>query len=165
VAKVYLETSFISQCVTIRAGMIDVVRREASRNWLRKYAKSFELCISPEVVRELSSEHFPPAVRVAALAMLEGLEALAVNEDVRAVADLLVRERVMPGPAIEGDAVHLATCVVHRVDYLMTWNQKHLANPNKRTHLAVICARLNLPLPQVVTPDLMIVEDDHEQQI
>jgi hypothetical protein len=44
----------------------------------------------------------------------------------------------------------------------MTWNQKHLANPNKRTHLAVICARLNLPVPQIVTPDLMIVEDSDD---
>ena len=141
-----------------------MARRETGRNWLNRYAKAFELCISPEVVRELSSADFPASVREPALRMLQGLEALAFTEDVRWVADLLVRERVMPGPAVEGDAVHLATCVVHQVEYLMTWNQKHLANPNKRTHLAVTCARLNLPVPQVVTPDLMIVEDDDERR-
>ncbi len=68
----------------------------------------------------------------------------------------------MPGPAVEGDAVYLAVSVVHGMDYLLTWNQRHLANPNKRTHLAAICARLNLNVPQIVTPDLLIVEADHD---
>lgn len=65
----------------------------------------------------------------------------------------------MPGPAIEGDAIHVAVCAVHRIEYLVTWNQKHLANPNKRTHLTVVCARSNFPAPQIVTPDLLVVEN------
>jgi hypothetical protein len=92
------------------------------------------------------------------------LDELAFTEEVETVAALLVRERVMPGPALEGDALHMAFCIVHRVDYLLTWNQKHLANPNKRTHLAVVCGRLKLSVPQVVTPDLMIVEDSNEHE-
>lgn len=94
--------------------------------------------------------------------MLSGLRALELNAEVAALAELLVRERVMPGPAVEGDAIHFAASAIHRMDYLLTWNQKHLANPNKRTHLAVICARINLSAPQIVTPDLLIVENDHE---
>lgn len=160
-ASVYLETSFFSQCVTIRTGVVDVGRRESGQNWWRSYAKAFDLFISPEVVRELSSLDFPAQVRDPALAMLQGLATLALTDEVEALSDLLVRERVMPGPAIEGDAVHLAFAVIHEMDYLLTWNQKHLANPNKRTHLNIICARLNLAAPQIVTPDLMIVEDNN----
>jgi hypothetical protein len=160
VAKVYLETSFFSECVTIRTGTIDLGRRDTSLNWWKTQAKAFELCISPEVVRELSSPLFPSDVRDAALSMLLELEVLAFTDEVAAVAELLVRERVMPGPAVEGDALHVAFSVVHHCEYLMTWNQKHLANPRKRTHLAVICARLGALTPQIVTPDLMILEDD-----
>jgi len=90
--------------------------------------------------------------------MLDGLEALTLTAEVPSVAGFLVRERVMPAPAVEGDALHVAYCLVHNIEYLLTWNQRHLANPNKRTHLAVICARLNLLVPQIVTPDLLIVE-------
>jgi hypothetical protein len=54
----------------------------------------------------------------------------------------------------------VAAATIHRIDYLLTRNQKHLANSNKRTHFAVVCARLNLPAPQIVTPDLLIVEND-----
>jgi len=163
VARVYLETSFFSECVTIRTTPVDAGRRETSLSWWRTHARRFELCISPEVVRELSSPDFPSSVREAALEMLVGLPALAFTEEVAVLADLLVRERVMPSPAIEGDALHVAFCIVHGVEYLMTWNQKHLANPHKRTHMTVICARRGLTAPQIVTPDLMIVEEDDNE--
>ena len=158
----YLETSFFSECTTIRTGTVDLGRRATSLNWGQTYAKSFELFISPEVVRELSSPGFPEVVRVPALEMLTGLDVLRYTSEVGDIAEVLVRQRVMPAPAVEGDAIHLAFCVAHQVDYLLTWNQKHLANPNKRSHLAVLCAQMNLRAPQIVTPDLMIVEDDDE---
>jgi hypothetical protein len=161
VDRVYLETTFFSECVTIRTGAIDVGRRATSLNWWRTYARMFELYISDEVIRELSDPDFPAAVREPALAMLGGLNALELNAEVAALADLLAREHVMPGPAVAGDALHVAAATIHRMDYLLTWNQKHLANPHKRTHFAVICARLNLPAPQIVTPDLLIVENDN----
>ena len=159
-ASVYLETSFFSECVTVRPGAIDQGRRATGLKWWNTHARKFDLYISPEVARELSSPDFPAAVRDPALEMLQGLKALSLTDEVASLAEFLVEERVMPGPAIAGDAMHVAFCVIHRVDYLLTWNQKHLANPNKRTHMAVICARLNLMSPQIVTPDLLIVEDE-----
>ena len=111
-ASVYLETSFFSECVTIRRGPVD-------------------------------------------------LGAVALDDAVIGFSEILVREKVMPRPALKGDALHLAAATIHRLDYLVTWNQQHLANPNKRTHFAVVCYRMNLPAPQIVTPDLLMTEADH----
>lgn len=61
----------------------------------------------------------------------------------------------MPGPAARGDAVHVAASVVHRMDYLLTWNVKHLANPNKLSHLRTICRRVGLAIPELVTPEFL----------
>ena len=61
----------------------------------------------------------------------------------------------MPAPAIGGDAVHVAVAVAHRMDYILTWNVKHLANRNKRAHFAVICMRLGLVPPLIVPPDML----------
>jgi hypothetical protein len=97
-------------------------------------------------------------VREPALAMLKGLTLLPSTPEAISFAEMLVAERVMPGPANEGDAFHLAVSIVHQLDYLLTWNQKHLANPNKRTHLTIITARARLRLPELVTPDLMRLE-------
>ena len=101
-----------------------------SNAWWANQAGRFEVFISPEVVRELSAPEFPN------------------------------KERVMPAPSVEGDAVHVAAATIHRMDYLLTWNVKHLANPNKRTHFAIICMRLGLTPPQLVTPDLLEASDD-----
>jgi hypothetical protein len=76
VATVYLETSFFSECCTIRTSEIARGRRATSLNWWGDYASKFDLYISREVVRELSSADFPEAVREPALAMLSGLTLL-----------------------------------------------------------------------------------------
>ena len=75
-ASVYLETSFINQCVTTRKGPVDVGRRATSLNWWNTQAQKFDLCISNEVIRELSDPDFPAEVRQPALAMLTGLASL-----------------------------------------------------------------------------------------
>ncbi len=155
-SSVYLETSFFSECCTVRTGEIARGRRATSLNWWENDARKFDLHISSEVVRELSSTAFPEQVRTPALKMLEALPQLALTDEVLGVASVLVRERVMPGPAAEGDALHVAAALVHQMDHLVTWNQQHLANQNKRTHLQVVCARLGYLLPEIVTPDLMI---------
>jgi hypothetical protein len=159
VPSVYLETSFFSECCTIRTGDIARGRRASSLQWWMNDARRFELYISNEVVRELGSVEFPEAVRAGALGMLAGIPQLALTDEVLGVAAVLVRERVMPGPASEGDALHVAVSLVHRVGHLITWNQQHLANMNKRTHLQVVCARLGYLLPEIVTPDLMFFGD------
>ena len=155
--KVYLETSFFSECCSIRAGDIARGRRATSLQWWKTEARRFELYISDEVLRELSSPDFPVSVRDPALAMLQGLPVLPISTDALGLAELLVRERVMPQPANSSDAIHLAMSLVYQIDYLLTWNQKHLANPNKRTHLVVISARLGYLSPEVVTPDLLFL--------
>lgn len=64
----------------------------------------------------------------------------------------------MPGDAL-GDAAHLALASVHAVDYLLTWNCKHLANANKTQHLRVLNARLGLHVPILTTPLTLVPED------
>jgi len=47
--------------------------------------------------------------------MLAGVEVLALNDEIAAIAELPVNERAMPGPAIEGDALHVSVCPVHAI--------------------------------------------------
>jgi hypothetical protein len=125
-ARVYLETSFFGACVTSRTSDLDLGRKASSNLWWESQSQHHDLFISPEVVRELSAETIPG--REHALAMLKGLAVLKFTPEVVDLAELLVREKVMPGPAVEGDALHLAVAIIHQVEYLLTWNVKHLAN-------------------------------------
>lgn len=108
-----------------------------------------DVLTSEEVVRELGNPGH--RTRPQALAMIEPIPRLAITPEVTRFADLLVAERVMPGPST-GDALHVACAAVHRVDFILTWNVRHLANANKVKHLAVVCARSGLASPIIVPP-------------
>jgi hypothetical protein len=152
-AKVYLEPSFFSASVTTRTSPRIAGWRATSLEWWRTQSPKHRLFISPEVVAELSAPEFQE--RVAALEMLHGLALLDITPDVLDLADLLVSERVMPNPPNAGDAIHVAIATAHRMDYILSWNIQHLANENKRRHLAVICLRLRYVPPLIVTPDML----------
>ena len=111
-----------------------------------------DLYISQEVILELSSAAFTR--RDDALALVADIPILEIDDEVVGAAQVLVRECVMPAPAV-GDAVHVAVCAVHGMEYLLSWNVRHLANPNKTAHLQAVCRRLGLVPPQILTPDFL----------
>ena len=157
-AHVYLETSFFGACVSTRTSPRSVAWRETSNEWWQTQASRHELYVSDEVVAELSAPDF--AEGPAALDMLRGLRLLDLGPEVRGLAEILVREKLMPRPSVSGDAVHVAAATVHRMEYVVTWNVQHLANPNKRMHFATVCLRLGLMPPQIVTPDMLMETDE-----
>jgi hypothetical protein len=150
-ARVYLETSFFSACVSDRTDPRSVVRRDESRRWWVQQRGLHKLLISAEVMRELSSPTFRH--REDALALTGDTESVVINEDARGLAKILVREKAMPGPEESGDALHIAVATVHQVDVLLSWNVRHLANRNKVAHLREVCRRVGYVPPEIVTPD------------
>lgn len=115
-----------------------------------------EVTVSAEVVAELSRDGFRRGSE--ALQLIRGLPLLDIDDQVRGVAEVFVRERVMPQP-VTGDAIHVAACCVRGVDCILSWNVRHLANPSKSAHLRVVCARLGLIPPAILTPDNYFWED------
>jgi hypothetical protein len=156
-ARVYLETSFVSACVTTRTDPGSLYRREASTQWLSAQSRLHELFVSDEVFLELSDPDYPQ--KDAGLTLIAELPRLGMGEQVRGLAELFVRHKLMPAPAA-GDALHVAVATVHAMEYLLTWNVRHLANPNKLAHLRTICLRLGLVPPSIITPDLLWERND-----
>ena len=151
-ARVYLETSFVSACVTARDDTASAYRRQVSTTWWKEQRVRHELFVSQEVLAELSHPAFLQGSD--ATSLIHGVAVLPIIEEVRGLARILVREKVMPGPAA-GDAIHVAISTVHRMEYVLTWNVRHLANANKLEHLRVICRRVGYISPQIVTPDIL----------
>ncbi len=57
-----------------------------------------------------------------------------------------------------GDAGHLAMASMHSVEFILTWNCRHLANANKQQHIHVVNNRLGLGTPRITTPFELIPE-------
>jgi hypothetical protein len=60
--------------------------------------------------------------------------------------------RILPPHAVR-DAAHIAVSAVHAIDYLLTWNCKHLANAQIAPRIAVVCEKLGHRMPIICTPE------------
>ena len=63
--------------------------------------------------------------RIAAVA---SLPVLAFDKESAELSRHLIRSHAIPSGAAQ-DASHVAIAAVNRVDYLATWNLRHIANP------------------------------------
>ncbi len=155
-SSVYIETTVPSAFVSTRTDAGSVYRRDATREWWQAQLHRYDAHISDVVVLELRGGDWPG--KTEALTLVDPLPRLRVDAEVLAVARRYVDERLVPA-GLSGDAAHLAAASVHGTDFLLTWNIRHLANPNKTHHLTVINRRLGLLTPQIVTPDMLWLEE------
>ena len=106
---------------------------------------------------ELEAGDFPDKRK--AIGLLVDLPLLRITEEVMGISEAYVRNKIMPGPIGRGDSLHVALASFYRMDFLLTWNIRHLANPNKVEHLVVVNRRLGLVTPAIVTPDMLWAEE------
>jgi hypothetical protein len=154
---VYIETTIPSYYHETRRTVTARAWREATRRWWSMQRQQYRLVTSRFVLTELRRS--PPAKSSRALALMAGVEVLPEPAELDAVTTYYIEQRAMPAEA-GGDAYHLAMASLHNVDYLLTWNCRHLANMNKTTQLAVLNGRLGLHLPIITTPLTLMSEDE-----
>lgn len=57
------------------------------------------------------------------------------------------------------DAMHVAVAVYHGVDYLLTWNCRHIDNAEKKPVIRKVCMLKGYACPEICTPlELMGVD-------
>ena len=54
------------------------------------------------------------------------------------------------------DMLHVAVAAVYGMDYLLTWNCAHIANPHWVPRLAAILLDLGYTMPTVCTPQALL---------
>ncbi|MFH1742642.1 MAG: type II toxin-antitoxin system VapC family toxin [bacterium] len=146
---VYIETAIFSFYYDVRTSPAVVAMRQWTREWWESHSHRYDLLTSAAVLAELDTGEM--LHRADALAMAKGLPAIPIEDEISEITDVYIKHRVMPAQPL-GDALHLALASSHKVDYLLTWNCKHLANANKFAHIRRVNALLGLPTPALVTP-------------
>ena len=153
---VYVETTVFSAFVSERTDAASIYRRDTTRQWWALQAQRYELQSSEAVLDELRAGVYPRQQE--AVEMAESLKSIDITDEAVSIAELYVRHRLMP-ESTTGDALHLAIASLSEVNFLLTWNIRHLANPNKLEHLEVVNRRLGLLTPLIVTPENLWKED------
>jgi predicted nucleic acid-binding protein len=136
--KVYVETTIISY-LTARASrdLIVAANQQITQDWWEMRRASFDLFVSEVVVNEASGGDESAARQ--RLDEIEGIPLLTLTADVAALAEKLVKELPLPERAVT-DAVHVAIAATNGMDYLLTWNCKHLANAVLRSKIETCAA-------------------------
>lgn len=151
---VYLDSTIFSFYFDGRPGSIH--RSDVTIDWLENQSKYFELYTSLFVIDEISNPVYQGWEKVSAKA--EGIPLLKVNDEIKGIIAIYLENQLMPSDDA-GDAAHLAIASFYELDYLLTWNCKHLANVNKIQHMRTINIRLGLLTPEIITPEQLYMED------
>ncbi len=157
--SVYIETTIPSFYYDVRSEPAMVARRECTRRWWTEERPAYDLLTSPFVVGELQRGEYPG--KNDAIRMVGDIPLLEVIPEIEDIANVYVARRLMPGGDM-GDAYHLAIASFYGLNFLLTWNCRHLANATKVQHLRVVNMELGLAVPIVTTPDLLFAEIQDE---
>lgn len=153
---VYIETSIPSFYYGVRADPEAVDRRNWTREWWDRESAKYDLVTSEVVSEELGAGDYPH--KSDAIALLDALPLLSVEDEIAEIATVYIARKVMPKAPVR-DAVHLALASYYKCDFLLTWNCAHLANPNKFDHIRQVNMTLGLFTPALVTPLEMLGEE------
>lgn len=157
---VYIETSIVSFLrKNPRAAPDSVLRQQITRAWWDSHRHRYELVTAQYVVDECNTGNATFAAE--RLEVLSQIPLLSLGDDIdRLAAEILLRA-ILPADALL-DALHIACAAVNRVDYLLTWNCRHIANPMILPRVFRTLDDFGLPFPVICTPKDMMDEFEDE---
>ena len=151
---VYIETTVIGHAVgRIRSDLVSAARQAITRDWWPTASDHFELRLSQLVVDECAAGD--PEAAAERLTLLEGISLLQVPPEAGDLARLLVDRRAVP-VSEPRDALHIATAAFHGVDFLTTWNFRHIANAVMMERIYEVCREGGYTSAAICTPEQLM---------
>jgi len=154
-----IETTVVSYLAARPTGnLVGAAWQAITADWWETQRGRFELRASEVTVSEAGGGDAGAAAR--RLEALADCALLPVTEAAVELSEALVRGGAVPEKA-ESDAMHVAVAAVHGVDYLLTWNCRHLDNAETKPVMRRICGEWGYVVPEICTPqELMGGVDD-----
>jgi predicted nucleic acid-binding protein len=154
--KVYIETSVISYLTSkMSRDLIIAAHQQITQDWWENYRSEFDLYVSELVISEASAGNAKAVKK--RLQILYPLPRVVSNKHVLELARKIIADRVLP-PKATDDAFHIAIASVHQMDYLLTWNCKHIANAHIQKNLRELIQQQGYESPVMCTPEELMRE-------
>ncbi len=147
---VYLDTTIPSAYWYEGRNLLASGRRLLTRQWWDTERRHFSLLVSSVTEAELEEGEFPRQAEC--LKMVRRLRYLPIVKGAERFANQLLDLQIVPASKPR-DALQLAMTTVHDVDYLLTWNYAHLANPVVQERLKKVCEKSAFRCPILVSPE------------
>jgi predicted nucleic acid-binding protein len=154
--SVYVETSVVSYLVARPSqNIITAANQLVTQEWWDNHRSKFEVFISQLVIDEASQGNTEEANK--RLAILNDMALLTLNDKIVKLGYRFLQDKGLPAKATD-DAYHIAYATVHQINYLLTWNCKHIANAQIQQKLRQISAQEGYELPILCTPYELLQE-------
>ena len=153
---VYLETSVISYLAARPSrNLVVAAHQSITEEWWRQRRRRFQEVIS-EIVLEEAQQGSPEAAK-RRMDILRNIPFIPIAENSLRLADILIQSGAVPLKAAQ-DALHIAVCCTNNIDFLLTWNCKHIANAEKRGHIEDTARQNGFTAPVICTPEELLGE-------
>jgi hypothetical protein len=124
--------------------------------WLK--LSEHKIFCSQVVFEEL--DEAPEAKRSKLLRAMSDLEPviLPVTAEAAGLCQFYLDRDILP-PRYYNDAIQIALCSCHNMDYLVTWNMRHMVNVYRQEKINRANLEFGQPSIKIVTPEHLIYED------
>jgi predicted nucleic acid-binding protein len=153
----YIETSIVSYLRQKPSSQVVMAARQLlTHQWWTDERSKYQLVISQFVIDEASAGD--PTLAAERLSALTGVPLLPLDSDIAEIADEIMARTILP-PKARTDALHIAVVAHHRVQYLLTWNCRHIANGRILPRIHAVLTDMGIPIPTICTPEEMVNYD------
>ena len=154
--KVYVETTVVSYLAARPShDAILAARQQATQQLWTEYSDNFEFVVSDIVLTEISEGDAMAVQR--RLEALVGLTVLDIPPEANALAQNLIDADAVPRN-LRPDAQHIAIATVNSIEYLISWNYKHIVNETKQQLINQVCRDSGFQPTTLCTPIELIEE-------
>lgn len=148
--RLYIETTIPSYLTARRSRVLRLAADQATtEEWWDDCKHEYELYTSQVVIAEAGCGD--PKFATARLAKLADIPLLDVTIEAEELAKRLLRDQIIPLIASD-DASHVAIAAAHGVEFLLTWNCRHINNHRIRARIERACAAAGMLCPDICTP-------------
>ena len=151
---VYIESSVVSYLTAKPSrDLVIAAYQQITRDWWDSELPKYDCFVSDFVLDEISrGDSIAASERIKAI---ENVRKLSLNQTVLKLVRKYKVELGIPEKA-QLDLYHLAISVGNGMDYVLSWNFKHIANAYIREKLFEINSTLGLRTPMICTPEELI---------
>jgi hypothetical protein len=154
--KLYIETSVIGYLTSapVREPLV-AAHQQLTREWWQAHRFEYELFTSRIAVEEaIRGNQAEAQLRTQALA---DVTRVAVTPAVEALVPALLKATGLP-LRVYADMSHVAVATIHGMQYLLTWNCRHIANAKILPKVARACREYGYEPPVICTPEQLMGE-------
>lgn len=144
--RIYLDTSVISALSDIRIPE----RQKQTKEFFKKSLPDYEVFVSDIVINELYATQNKD-LQEAFFNTIRDFEILKASQETTDLAKEYISRNIIPSKHFE-DAAHIAIATIGEINYLVSWNFKHMVKARTRELVMLTNSLLGYPVLDIVAP-------------